>query len=135
MEDGLLAAVEARLEGAELASTTAALLRAAFAGTSAIDDLLALGSIGQPVAAPPALRPVGAYITSVEVEGFRGIGKPAKLELVPGPGLTLVIGRNGSGKSSFAEALEVLFTGDNPRWAKRSAVWREGWNDLHHPVT
>ncbi len=80
-------------------------------------------------------EPVGAYITALEVEGFRGIGERARLELVPGPGLTLVIGRNGSGKSSFAEAFEVLLTGDNPRWAKRSAVWREGWKNLHHPTT
>ncbi len=135
MEDGLMAAVEARLERAELPSTTAALVRAAFAGENAIDSLLALGSIEEPVASAPASRPVGAYITAVEIEGFRGIGERARLELVPGPGLTLVIGRNGSGKSSFAEALEVLFTGDNPRWAKRSAVWREGWRNLHHPVT
>ena len=26
----------------------------------------------------------------------------------------------------------MLFTGDNQRWAKRSAVWREGWRNLHH---
>jgi hypothetical protein len=35
--------------------------------------------------------------------GLRGIGPRQTLELVPGPGLTVVAGRNGSGKSSFAE--------------------------------
>jgi len=54
----------------------------------------------------------GAYLASIEVAGFRGIGPLSKLELEPGPGLTVVVGRNGSGKSSFAEALEVLLTGD-----------------------
>ena len=43
-------------------------------------------------------------------------------------------GRNGSGKSSFAEGLEVLLTGDSLRWKERAAVWREGWRNLHHPV-
>ena len=56
------------------------------------------------------------------------------LELRPGSGLTLVVGRNGSGKSSFAEALEVLLTGDSLRWKERAAVWREGWRNLHHPA-
>jgi recombinational DNA repair ATPase RecF len=74
-----------------------------------------------------------AYLKNVTVEGFRGIGKPATLDLPPGPGLTLVIGRNGSGKSSFAEALELLLTGDTFRWSnKRSKVWKEGWRNLHH---
>jgi recombinational DNA repair ATPase RecF len=85
----------------------------------------------QKTAAPP---PKVAYLKSVTVEGFRGIGKPATLDLPPGPGLTLVIGRNGSGKSSFAEALELLLTGDTFRWKdKRSKVWKEGWRNLHHP--
>lgn len=79
-----------------------------------------------------AAAPVGAYINSITVEGFRGVGGPATLQLPPGPGLTLVIGRNGSGKSSFAEALEMLFTGDNQRWSRRSAIWRDGWRNLHH---
>ena len=51
--------------------------------------------------------------------------------MAPGPGLTLVVGRNGSGKSSFAEALELLLTGENRRWAQRSAVWKRGWRNLH----
>jgi hypothetical protein len=73
-----------------------------------------------------------AYIKSVTVEGFRGIGAPATLELPPGNGLTLVVGRNGSGKSSFAEAVELLTTGTNRRWSTRSKVWRESWRNLHH---
>ena len=53
--------------------------------------------------------------------------------LPPRPGLTLVVGRNGSGKSSFAEALEVLLTGDLRRWEKLSAVWNQGWRSMHYP--
>jgi energy-coupling factor transporter ATP-binding protein EcfA2 len=82
-----------------------------------------------------AQSPVGAYLGPLTVEGFRGIGPRASLPLQPGPGLTLVIGRNGSGKSSFAEAVEMLLTGDNQRWAERHAIWREGWRNLHHPST
>jgi ABC-type lipoprotein export system ATPase subunit len=84
-----------------------------------------------------AREPLGAYLKSVTVEGFRGVGPKRTLALPPGPGLTLVVGRNGSGKSSFAEALELLLTGDTFRWRKpRSAVWREGWRNLHHkPAT
>jgi hypothetical protein len=80
------------------------------------------------------VEPVRAYLGPVTVEGFRGIGLRAVLPLTPGPGLTLVVGRNGSGKSSFAEAVEILLTGDNRRWKDRSAIWREGWRNLHHPI-
>ena len=74
---------------------------------------------------------VSAYLGSVTVEGFRGVGPEVRLDLVPGPGLTVVCGRNGSGKSTFAEALEVLLTGRLRRWEERSAVWREGWRCMH----
>jgi energy-coupling factor transporter ATP-binding protein EcfA2 len=57
----------------------------------------------------------------------------ARLDLEPGPGLTLVVGRNGSGKSSFAEALELLLTGENSRWQGKTKVWREAWRNLHAP--
>ena len=73
-----------------------------------------------------------ALLQSIRVEGFRGVGQAATLKISPGPGLTLIVGRNGSGKSSFAEALELLLTGDNSRWSTRSAIWREGWRNLHH---
>ena len=77
-------------------------------------------------------EPVGAYLTSIAVEGFRGIGPRAELPIELGPGLTLVTGPNGCGKSSFAEGLEILLTGSNKRWEDRSAVWKEGWRSLHH---
>jgi recombinational DNA repair ATPase RecF len=85
-------------------------------------------------AAQASAAPAGTYLRSVAVEGFRGIGPAQTLELAPGPGLTLVVGRNGSGKSSFAEALEVLLTGESLRWKDRPAVWRDGWRNLHHPA-
>ena len=115
-----------------------ALALAALDGETAVDALLATSNrVPKPARAMPpqkaltAARP--AYLRSITVEGFRGIGRPAMLDLVPGPGLTLVIGRNGSGKSSFAEALEQLLTGETFRWAHRTREWRDGWRNLHHP--
>lgn len=78
-------------------------------------------------------RPAVAYLAGVNVCGFRGIGERARLELNPGPGLTLVMGRNGTGKSSFAEAAEMALTGRNRRWDGRSAAWQGGWRNLHAP--
>ena len=54
---------------------------------------------------------------------------------IPDPGLTLVVGRNGSGKSSFSEALEMVLLGTNQRWEQRVKVWRDGWQNLHHRHT
>ncbi len=79
----------------------------------------------------PAPAAPSAYLRRLTVAGFRGIGAPATLDLEPGPGLTVVAGRNGSGKSSFAEALEVLMTGTLKRWDSRSADWKETWRCLH----
>ena len=49
----------------------------------------------------------------------------------PGPGLTLVVGRNGSGKSSFAEAAELAVTGESRRWSHNTAA-RTGWRNRPH---
>src|SRR4051794_3820939 len=72
------------------------------------------------------------WLRSISVEGFRGIGPPAVLELSPQPGLTVVAGSNGSGKSSFAEALELLMTRAVKRWTKRPKAWTDSWQCLHH---
>jgi recombinational DNA repair ATPase RecF len=73
------------------------------------------------------------FLTSIKVSGFRGIGSTAKLDLHPAPGLTVVSGRNGSGKSSFAEALELALTGTSYRWKEKQALWAESWRNLHKP--
>lgn len=90
--------------------------------------------VPRPTTEPPApsASPLRAYVDSIRVEGFRGVGPGAELDLPPGPGLTVVVGRNGTGKSSFAEALEFALTGDNRRWSSRDKQWRDGWRNLHH---
>ncbi|MEU8045682.1 AAA family ATPase [Micromonospora echinofusca] len=122
------------LERADLPDTAEDLIIAALLGA---EDLAAVlgGTAPQrpepPAAEETASEPIGTYLASVEVTGFRGIGPTATLNLIPGPGLTIVTGRNGSGKSSFAEAAEFALTGNNKRWAGRTAVWQKGWRNLH----
>ena len=113
----------------------AKLTLAACIGTDAVTS--ALNDAEWEPDAPTASRDAipATYLESVSVEGFRGIGPRQKLEVSAGNGLTLVVGRNGSGKSSFAEALELLVTGDNKRWSTRSKVWKDGWRNLHHQAT
>ncbi|GLP76381.1 hypothetical protein TUM20983_34910 [Mycobacterium antarcticum] len=78
---------------------------------------------------PPPLR---AFLSSITVSGFRGVGPRATLELNPYKGITVISGRNGSGKSSFAEALEYALTGTSYRWAnKNGAHWQASWRNLH----
>lgn len=112
-----------------------ALVEAAFDGEQAVHE--ALGGTrdvdpGARPAPPPDVTPARAYLRRIAIEGFRGIGREALLELPPGPGLTLVVGRNGSGKSSLAEGLETLLTGNSMRWAqKKTTDWIGGFRNLH----
>src|SRR5512143_938431 len=134
MDPGIRNLVLTRPEGDGTASEAwTGLVLASLEGREALEAELS-GGAASPRAVvereSPALS--GAFLRSVTVEGFRGIGPRQTLELQAGPGLTLVVGRNGSGKSSFAEGLEVLLTGDSLRWKERAAVWREGWRNLHH---
>ncbi len=140
MDDELLEIVLRRLEESPLAEQATDLLLAAFDNEESL--AAQLGGEGAGKAAqrhvaskPDAVKhePAGALLRSLTVSGFRGIGKPATLSLQPGPGLTVVVGRNGSGKSSFAEALEVLLTGKLRRWDKLPQVWRQGWRSMHQP--
>ncbi|MCZ7459197.1 AAA family ATPase [Streptomyces sp. WMMC940] len=72
------------------------------------------------------------YLESVAVTGFRGIGPRTWLGLSPRPGVNLVVGRNGSGKSSIAEGIETAFTGVNMRWHGLHASRSSNWRNLHH---
>lgn len=91
-------------------------------------------AISQPAPEPtPATQPAHAFLTSIEVSGFRGIGAKTTLTLAAEPGLIIIAGRNGSGKSSFAEAAELALTGNSYRWADRSAQWMSAWRNLHQP--
>ncbi len=136
MDPALRSIVLARLEGDDsVDSAWSALVLGALEGDKGLEAELSGSALSPRPAAPRASpAPAGAFLRSIAVEGFRGIGPRQTLELAPGPGLTLVVGRNGSGKSSFAEALEVLLTGDSLRWKERAAVWRDGWRNLHHPA-
>ena len=120
-----------RLEADCIDDDTALLVTAAFN-----DDELAEALAGSHIERPAPdrrdlVQPQRAYLAAIAVEGFRGIGPHAELQLKPAPGLTVVAGRNGSGKSSFAEAVEMLLTGENSRWADRPADWQSGWRNLH----
>ncbi|HZU75681.1 MAG TPA: AAA family ATPase [Dehalococcoidia bacterium] len=134
----LLELVVARLSESPPQQDAAAVVVAAFEGEDAVRARLRGDGTGIAVVLAPveaATSPPAVHLIEIEVEGFRGIGPPAVLRVEPGPGLTLVMGRNGSGKSSFAEALEVVLTGRNRRWERRSQVWRDGWQNLHHRHT
>ncbi|ORV10004.1 recombinase RecF [Mycobacterium celatum] len=87
--------------------------------------------IGQTVGSDEA-DPAATFLTAISVEGFRGIGPAARLDLYPAPGLMVVSGRNGCGKSSFAEAIELALTGTSYRWRNKEALWAETWRNLHH---
>ncbi|GAA1759548.1 ATP-binding protein [Streptomonospora arabica] len=106
------------------------------------DEAVAACARGEEVPEPPreaaepapggaAARGGRSFLRRIEVQGFRGIGRPSALEFPPGPGLTVIVGRNGSGKSSFAEAAEAALTGRNLRWDAMPADWRDGWRNLH----
>jgi AAA domain len=125
--------VAARLDNSGPPGQAAHLVLAALLGAEELDAVLGGNTAPGAPQAPGAgtAAPTGLYLKSVIVQGFRGIGPQAALRLQPGPGLTVVAGRNGSGKSSFAEAAELALTGDNRRWSGRTSVWRDGWRNLH----
>ncbi len=81
--------------------------------------------------APQSAKIPGAFLKSLEVQSFRGIGPTTKVQFKCKPGLTLIVGRNGSGKSSLSEALEVALTGNTHRWEGKTNQWQAGWRNLH----
>jgi hypothetical protein len=133
----LLTLVADRLDAEPLQADAGALVLAAFQGPDSLAAAVRgdAGDATRVAVASEERAPAAVYLSSLVVEGFRGIGEPATLTIDPGPGLTLVVGRNGSGKSSFSEALEMLLAGTNQRWKERTKVWQDGWQNLHHRHT
>lgn len=108
------------------------LVLAALEGKEDVERVLDGGIVDAPdTTSDNGERVSPVYLQDITVSGFRGIGPEATLEIPPGPGLTVVVGRNGSGKSSFAEGLEVLLTGESYRWEGKTVVWKKGWRNLH----
>lgn len=136
MASNLVEWVHAQLQSAGIADGVALLVLAALEGDKELNDYIADGTpTTQPEASPSpqAVEANGVVLTSIKVEGFRGIGPASELQIAPKPGLTIVAGRNGSGKSSFSEALELVLTGDTYRWKTKNAEWRNQWRNIHHP--
>src|SRR5258708_8309135 len=121
MDPGLRRIVLARLEAdGSLGDGWGDLVLAALEGPAGLEARLAGSSASsRPVGVQTSPAPAGAFLRSVAVEGVRGIRRAQTLELASGPGLILVVGRNRFGKSSLAEALDVLLTGHTLRWEER----------------
>lgn len=138
MADDLIQWVAQQLDAdIPLSDEVGVLVLAALEGDASLDECLEGGASSLDVMTNVARdreepEPRGAFLKSIEVEGFRGIGERTTLELSPQPGLTIIAGRNGSGKSSLAEALEVVLTGTTYRWKNKAAQWKEQWRNLHH---
>lgn len=105
---------------------------AAVEGDVALASALGAGTAAAAAEPPQVGRPAGAFLASLTVEGFRGIGPAATVTFRPGPGLVIISGRNGSGKSSLAEAFELALTGTSAR-ARMATRFGLQWRNLHHP--
>lgn len=86
MDDALLTAIFAWLEEQPLADVPLALLFAACEGEAALATELGNLSTSAPPRQPPGEvpEPAGAYLQSVAVTGFRGIGPSVTLPITPG---------------------------------------------------
>lgn len=127
--------IESRLESDQaLTDHEQLLILAALEGDDALADLANFEPPAREQSADSdePMEPTGAFLKRIRVQGFRGIGPESQLDFRPAPGLTVVAGRNGSGKSSFAEALEFALLGTTARWQeRRGAAWDGAWRNLH----
>ncbi len=104
---GMRSEVIDMLAAKKVDDATRQLVVAAWLGPDMVDKVLS-GEQADPVTDPAETdkgQVPSVYLESLTVNGFRGIGPEATLQLNPQPGLTVVVGRNGSGKSSFSMLL------------------------------
>lgn len=64
------------------------------------------------------------FLKHVHLKDFRTFGE-FQLPIAPGPGLTLLVGTNGLGKSSFFDSIEWCLTGTVRRFAGFSSKYQE----------
>src|SRR4051812_6427719 len=60
------------------------------------------------------------YLSRICVSNFRAYGPDFLLDLPPGPGVTIVAGPNGLGKTTLFEAMEWALTGSVARLRSRA---------------
>ncbi|WP_264671629.1 AAA family ATPase [Arthrobacter sp. VKM Ac-2550] len=67
------------------------------------------------------------------IHGFRGIlnEQPLEISFDPSPGITVLHGLNGSGKSSISDAIEVCLTGQTPSASGGTAGKAPLWDPVH----
>lgn len=132
MTGDLTSWVSARLDAdARLSGDAKLLILAALEGERSLAEMAGRTPPASPAGTGEEAEPAGAFLKQIKVRGFRGIGPESRLDLDPFPSLTVISGRNGSGKSSFAEALEVALTGTSYRWHARASQWKERWRNIH----
>ena len=73
------------------ADDTRRLIDAATRGREVLDRAVAGEDVGEVTKPSTEAEDASAFVSSIKVEGFRGIGPKSSLLLTPGPGLTLVV--------------------------------------------
>ncbi|TMV83420.1 hypothetical protein FGG78_22810, partial [Thioclava sp. BHET1] len=74
--------------------------------------------------APEGLEMTDLFLNAVHLTNFRTFGS-FTLDIAPGPGLTLLVGTNGLGKSSFFDGLEWCLTGEIRRFETHIGRFKE----------
>src|SRR5210317_931281 len=101
MTPGLLDLIISRLDRSQLGRDVDSLILAACEGEAELAAYLEdpiIRTMPEDNDRAEAAVP-GVFLGKLSVQGFRGIGRESVLEIPEGPGLTLIMGRNGSGKS------------------------------------
>ena len=99
---------------------TVDLVLAAMDGGESLEAVVAGGKPARPEGSElvPEHAAPSVYLTEIAVTGFRGIGPESKISFDPGPGLTVVVGRNGPVRRSSSRVA------CHPRWRACRSPWR-----------
>lgn len=109
---------------------------AAKTGAASWDRLKAVASELAGVPSTSEIWPTAGAVWTLEqvsIRGYRGIGNdvPLVLNFDPTPGLTVLHGLNGAGKSSISDAIEIGLTGRTPTVTAGTAGKAALWDPIH----